>query len=221
MKLIAELTEEVEYLSEDIGGKKHLYITGPFAIAEEVNKNNRFYPRSVMERALNEYIDARLKTRTAYGELGHPPGPKINEDRIALLATNLDWDKNRVIGKARILDTPMGKIVEGIMEGGGKLGVSTRALGSVKANSKGINEVQDDLNFRTIADVVTDPSGPGCFVNGIMENVEFFYDAARGTYIEEHIDDIKKDIKKMSLREINEKKFILFENFLAGLSKKS
>lgn len=216
MRLITELTEEVSLLSEERNGVKRHIIKGKFAVSEEVNKNGRIYPKSVMENAVNRYITEKVSNQTAYGELGHPQGPKINEDRISHLIEELTWDKNDVYGKAVLFNTPMGNIAKSIMEGGGRIGVSTRGLGSLKPNSKGIQEVQNDLRFATIADIVTDPSGPGCFVKGIMENVEYYYNADDDSYVEK-VENVIKEVHKMSKRQLEENTFRLFKKFLDEL----
>lgn len=222
MKLITELnTDLLEFktTTDTANGKKNLYIEGVFAQSEIINKNNRVYPRSVMEGAMTKYITEKVDNRTAYGELGHPEGPKINEDRISHLIESLDWDKNNVMGRARILNTNMGKIVEGIIDGGGRVGVSTRGLGSVKPNNNGIMEVQNDFRIATAADIVTDPSGPNCMVNGIMEGVEWVFDATRNTFMENRIEQFAETIKKMDKHELNEKKLSLFTMYLAEIAK--
>lgn len=221
MRLITELTTEnlaFNTINED-NGKRKLYIEGVFAQSEIVNRNNRVYPKSVMEAAMTKYIGEKVKNCTAYGELGHPQGPKINEDRISHLIESLTWDGNNVVGKARVLDTNMGRIVEGIMDGGGRVGVSTRGLGSVKPNNRGIMEVQNDFRIATAADIVTDPSGPNCMVNGIMEGVEWIFDATKGTFMETKIEQMSDIVKKFSKQELDEKKLALFEYYIANVAK--
>lgn len=213
MKLIQEITEEVSLLLEDVSGKKRHIIKGRFAVSEEVNKNGRMYPKSVLENAVNKYIKEKVENQTSYGELDHPTGPKINSDRISHLIEELTWDNNVVMGKAVVLNTPMGQIAKAIMDGGGRLGVSTRGLGSLKENAKGIQEVQNDLHFSTIADLVTNPSGPSCWVNGIMENTEYYYDAENQTYAEK-VSNVVKEVHKLSKRQLEENSFKLFKNFL-------
>jgi hypothetical protein len=218
MKLICEQAEEIKYLVEEKEGKKKMYITGIFLQSEQKNRNGRVYPRAVMEQALENYAD-KVTKRLAYGELGHPSGPKINEDRISHLIESLKWDGNNVIGRARVLDTTMGLNAQKIMEGGGSLGVSSRGLGSLKEIA-GINEVQNDFRIATAADIVIDPSGPNCFVNGIMEDVEFYLDSVKGTWMESHIEKVQRKMKKMSVHEINEKKLKIFEAYLGAISTK-
>lgn len=216
MLLIREITETVTPLIEDVAGKKRYMIEGRFAVSEEVNKNGRMYPKTVLENAVRKYVEAKVNTKTSYGELGHPVGPKINEPLISHLNESLTWDKNVVMGRAVIFDTTQGLNAKAIMDGGGTLGVSTRGLGSLKANSKGIQEVQDDLHFSTIADIVTDPSGPGCFVKGIMENVEYYYNAADDTYAEK-VEEMVKQVHKLSKRQLEEQSYRMFKSFLDEL----
>jgi hypothetical protein len=215
MRLITEINENIECIVE--GENKSLYITGPFMQSEVKNNNGRIYPKSVMESAVSKYLENKVNNRTAYGELGHPNGPKINEDRISHLITELKWNGNDVIGKARILNTNMGNIARGIQEGGGQLGVSSRGLGTLKQISSGIMEVQNDFHIATAADIVTDPSAPGALVNGIMENVEYFFDESNGDFLARKSTEIKEQIKKMSIKEIEEKKFRIFESFIKSI----
>ena len=167
MKLISELTENVKYLVEESDGKKNLYIEGIFLQSECVNKNKRKYSKSIMEREVNRYRKEFVEQNRALGELGHPDGPQINLERVSHRIVSLKEDGNNYIGKALILDTPMGNIAKSLLEGGTKIGVSSRGLGSLKPVN-GINEVQDDFYLATAADIVSDPSGPQCWVDGIM-----------------------------------------------------
>lgn len=202
-------------------GKKALYVSGPMLVAEQLNKNKRMYPGHIMEREVNRYIEDRIKTRTAWGELGHPNGPKVNEDRISHIVRELHREGNTYIGKAKVTDTPMGDIARGLIADGA-IGASSRGLGSLKEDAKlGGSIVQDDFRLAVAMDFVTDPSGPGCFVQGIMENVQYWYDAAKGTYVEERIDDYKSAIHKMSKSELESRALGLMESFLEGLSRKN
>lgn len=221
MKLIKELTEEISHeIVESVDGKKNLYIVGPFAQAELKNRNGRIYPRGVMEEAVSNYVSERVARKSAWGELGHPVGPKINETLVSHLIEQVSWDGNNVMGRAKVtLGTPNGKTLAGLIESGGSVGVSTRALGSVKQNSSGLMEVQQGLKFATLADAVLDPSAPDAFVNGIMESVDYFWDAADGTWVESRIDPMRKAMKQMSKAQLEERKLALFEAFLNGLSK--
>lgn len=215
-----ELTETIKPLVEDNDGKKSFYITGPFMQADLLNRNGRIYPKGVMESAVNKYITEKVQNKSAYGELGHPNGPKINEDRISHLITELKWDKNYVYGKAKVFDTPMGSIVKSVIDGGGNLGVSTRGLGSLKMNKENVNVVQDDFFLSTAADIVTDPSSQKAWVSGVMENIEWLYDESNGEYFMKKLDETKKTLKKMSLNEIEEKGLSLFESFIKTIVNK-
>ncbi len=219
MLLITELYQDLQYLTEarEDGGKNY-YITGIFLQAEQVNKNGRIYRLPVMERAVQKYIETKINNRTAYGELGHPQGPQINLDRVSHIITELKKDGNNFIGKARITDTPMGNIAKGLLESGANLGVSSRGLGSIKEKN-GIMEVQDDFYLATAADIVADPSAPNAFVKGILENVEWVYDASKDTWYQEKLDESKKRLRQLTKSQIEEIKFSLFESFISRLSK--
>lgn len=221
MLLITELTENVEYITEanEDGAKKH-YITGPFLVAEKQNKNGRIYRMNILEQEVARYMKEQVNEGRGYGELGHPPGPQINLERVSHMITELKKEGNVFIGKALIAETPMGNIARGLMSSGAKLGVSSRGLGSLKPNSEGIMEVQNDFRLATAADIVSDPSAPGAFVNGIMENVEWIYDPIKGTWLEEKVNDIKNQIHKMSKRELEERTLSLFENHIKALTAK-
>lgn len=221
MKLICEQIEEVKYITETSeNGQKNLFITGVFMVSEEINKNKRFYPKAVMETEVKRYMEEAVAKNRAYGELGHPQGAAINLDRVSHMIKDLRMEGNLVIGKAHITNTPMGNIVKGLMESGANLGVSSRGLGSLKENKEGIMEVQNDFRLATAADIVADPSAPGAFVKGIMEGVEYYYDAAEGTWIQERIEPMRESMRKLSVKELNEKKLQYFETFLAGLTRK-
>jgi hypothetical protein len=226
MKLITELHETYQVIEEaKEGGKKSLYIHGIFMQGDVKNRNGRIYPMPILEREVNRYVTSHVKQNRATGELGHPQGPKINEDRISHLITELKRDGTDIIGKAKILSTPMGNIARALIDDGVKIGVSSRGIGSVKERN-GINEVQKDFYLATV-DIVTDPSAPSAFVNGIMEGVEYFYNPSMGIWTAKEVDlfaekteEVKKEVKKMSIREINEKKLQLFEQYIARLARK-
>jgi len=213
MKLISEISQDVQYLTEEKDGKKFLYVAGPYISVNTPNRNNRIYSKGIMEPVVEGFVKDKINNKTAYGEWGHPQGPKINEERISHRITSLDWDGNNVIGKAVVLDEGQGKIMRSIIESGGRFGMSTRGLGSVKPNSQGLQEVQNDFKLVTV-DAVTDPSGLNCWVNGIMEGVDWVYDAARGSYMENKVEDLAKAMKKISKRELLEKKYELFRYYL-------
>lgn len=225
MKLITEVfNEDCEVLTESAeNGKKHYFIEGIFMQGDLKNRNGRIYPSAVLEKEMNRYNKDFIQTKRALGELGHPDGPQINGDRVSHLITEMKRDGSNFVGKAKILGTPMGEIVKTFIDEGVKVGVSTRGLGSVKQTKEGIMEVQDDFHLATV-DVVTDPSGPNCFVNGIMENTEYYYDIASGTwktqeFIEEAVREVKREYKK-TVRKIDENTAAkLFENFIKSLRK--
>ena len=220
MKLITELVEDVEYLSEAKGdGEKEHYIHGIFLQSDVKNRNHRVYPEEVMDKEVNRYVNEVITPRRAFGELGHPAGPQINLDRVSHIIVELKKDGKNYIGKAKLTDTPMGNTAKGLLKAGAKLGVSSRGMGSLK-ESKGVMIVQPDYHIATAADIVADPSAPGAFVEGIMENVEWFYDAVKGTWHEEKIDMIKKSVKSMSLEEIEHNKLSIFEDYIASLTVK-
>lgn len=222
MKLITELTEEIQYISEanEKTGKKDMYIEGIFLQAEIQNRNGRKYPINVLENEVNRYKREVISHNRAYGELGHPSGPSINLDRVSHIITELKRDGNNFMGKAKITETPMGNIARGIMESGGQLGVSSRAMGSLK-ESGGVMVVQNDLKLSTAADIVADPSAPDAFVKGIMENVEWFYDEANGVWLQEKAEATKKSMHKLSSKKLEEQKLAIFEGFLTSLASKN
>jgi hypothetical protein len=221
MKLFTELVEKVELITErDKSGKKSLFIEGVFLQANIKNRNGRIYPIDVMEKEVSRYNEEVVSKNRAFGELGHPSGPTINLDRVSHIITELRKDGNNFIGKARIADTPMGQIARGIMESGGQLGVSSRAMGSLKEQN-GIMVVQNDLKISTAADIVADPSAPDAFVNGIMEGVEWIFDPIKETWLEEKANNLAKKIHKMSKKQLEEQKLSIFENYIASLTVKN
>lgn len=221
MKLITELNEQVELVTEQTeAGKKNYFIEGIFLQSEIINRNGRKYARNIMEKEVSRYNREIVEKNRAFGELGHPSGPSINLHRVSHIITELRQDGNNFIGKAKITDTPMGQIARGIMESGGQLGVSSRAMGSLKEEN-GIMVVQNDLKISTAADIVADPSAPDAFVNGIMEGVEWIWEnellvAKKPEQIEETVTEIETAV---SSRELEEKKLQIFENFLNKISK--
>ena len=216
MKLIRETIEDVKYLVETSeNGKKNLYIEGIFLVSEQPNRNRRLYEKATMEREVQRYREEYIKTNRALGELGHPDTPSINLERVSHIITDLREDGNVYIGKAKILDTPYGNIVKNFIDSGVSLGVSSRGMGSVVSRRDGINVVQDDFRLATAADIVADPSAPGAFVNGIMENKEWLF--VEGRYVEVDIENAKTQIRKASRKEIEHVALGLFENFLRKL----
>lgn len=217
MKLLRELTEDVEYLKESKEGKESLYLRGPFAQAEVGNRNKRIYPLEILEREIIRYTKESIDRRNAFGELGHPAGPNINLDRTCIIITEMIKDGNNFIGKAKVTTEGMGKIVRGLIEDGARLGVSTRALGSIKLNRAGLNEVQKDLRLLAV-DVVADPSGPDCWTDAIMEGASWIYEAGSGKWVE-YVDETRKVMK--NLPKIDESTQLkLFQDFLNTISNK-
>ena len=216
MKLISEIVENVQVVTE--GASKDLYIEGVFLQSEMANKNKRIYPKSVMEKEVTRYMKEYVDSKRAFGELGHPEGPTINLDRVSHIITSLREDGNNYIGRAKILNTPMGNIVKGLIEGGAQLGVSSRGMGTLKEKEDGINEVQNDFYLATAADIVADPSAPDAFVQGIMENKEWMFVNGGWTY--QNIDETRKLIETTKKKQLEEVKIRVFENFLNSLSKK-
>ena len=218
MKLILETVQDVKYLTEEKDGKKDFFIEGIFLQGDIVNRNGRRYPLHVLEKEVDRYIKEKVETKRAYGELGHPDGPSINLDRISHLITEIRQDGSNFIGKAKILPTPMGDIARNIIEGGGVLGVSTRGIGSLK-EVDGIMEVQDDFQLATAADIVSDPSAPDAFVNGIMEGIEFWYTDDGRLVKEPAAEAAKKHIEEsVSRNELSEeRKLEIFQNYLRSL----
>lgn len=216
MKLITELNEDVQVLTESKDGKKKFFIEGVFIQCGVVNKNKRIYPENIVENEVKRYIRESVDKNRAWGELNHPQGPQINLERASHLIKSLIREGKNYIGKAEVLDTPMGNVVKGLLESGGSVGVSTRGLGSLKPLNNGINEVMNDFRLATAADIVSDPSAPDAFVRGIMEGVEWFY-TDKG-YVAQRVDEMKKSFHNMSKRQLEERKLMAFNKFMNFLA---
>lgn len=214
MKLIKEITESVQYLTEEKDGKKSLFIEGPFLVAERQNKNKRLYEYNTLKKEVDRYTQEYINKNRAFGELGHPDTPTINLDRVSHMVTGLREDGTQWVGKAKILDTPMGNIARNLIEGGAMLGVSSRGMGSLKMVN-GVNVVQPDFYLATAADIVADPSAPGAFVQGIMEGKEWML--VDGKWTEVHLQEAKKEIRKASRKQIEQVSLQIFENFIKKL----
>lgn len=226
MKLITEVfTEDYEIITEaNEEGKRSFFIEGIFMQSEVKNRNGRVYPRSVLEKETQRYTKEFIETKRSLGELGHPDGPQINGDRVSHLITELRQDGKDFYGRAKILSTPMGEIVKTFIDEGVKIGVSTRGLGSVKKTNEGVMEVQPDFHLSTV-DIVTDPSAPGAFVKGVMENVEYYYDIVSGNWVAQQVvEEIEKEAKaeyKTITRTIGEDTAVkMFEAFIRSLRNK-
>jgi len=218
MKLITEYTEtDVQCIVEkkEDGSKSHV-IEGVFMQAESKNRNGRVYPKAVMESAVKKYVDEQVSKDRAVGELNHPDGPTVNLDKVSHKITDLKFEGNDVMGKARILDTPMGNIVKGLLEGGVQLGVSTRGMGSLEQRN-GTMYVKDDFMLNTV-DIVQDPSAPNAFVNGIMEGVDWVWN--NGVIEAQVIEKMETEIKKASRSDLYETQTREFKNFLSLMKNK-
>ena len=219
MKLIAEYTEQnLEVLTEqdEKSGKKKYIIEGIFMQAEQKNRNGRIYPKPVMEKALGKYNSEQVSKGRAVGELNHPEGPTVNLDKVSHKIESLKWKGNDVVGKATILETPMGKIVQGLLDGGVNLGVSTRGMGSLK-NGNNAMVVQPDFMLNAV-DIVQDPSAPSAFVNGVMEGVEWVWN--NGIIEAQTIEQMETEIKKAPRSDLYETQVREFKNFLSLLKSK-
>jgi len=216
MKLIKEVFESTSLVVEEKLGKgKTYFIEGVFLQSELQNRNGRMYPEKIMDKEVSRYMEQYVKQNRAYGELGHPDSPSINLDRVSHLIVDLRKEGTNYIGKAKILDTPMGKIAQGLLDGGANLGVSSRALGSLQMNKEGVQVVQDDFMLSTAADIVADPSAPDAFVRGIMESREWTF--VDGKFVEKNIEEAKSFIKKTSSRNLEEAKIRAFQYFLSKI----
>jgi hypothetical protein len=214
MKLITEhLDHNLEYIVEAKDGKKNVIIEGIFMQAESTNRNGRVYPRAVMESAVHKYVTEQVIRGRAVGELNHPEGPTINLDKVSHRITELSWDGNNVMGRALILDTPMGQIVKGLVEGGVQLGVSSRGMGTL-VQQRGVNVVGKDFILATI-DIVQDPSAPEAFVNGIMEGVEWIWD--NGILKAQDVEKYETEIKRASSSQLSETQLKVWSDFLSKL----
>ena len=218
MRLIKEFNEEIRYLTEESKDPKkpNVFIEGVFLQSDLKNKNGRIYPKEIMQREVNRYVEENVKTKRAYGELGHPEGPTVNLDRVSHMIVSLKEDGSNYIGKAKVMDTPMGRIVKELISEGAQLGVSSRGLGTLKERG-GINEVQDDFMLATAADIVADPSAPDAFVQGIMEGKEGAF--VNGRWTEQDIEQSQSIINRASSGELEEQKMVVWNNFLQKLSK--
>ena len=214
MKLITEVNESIKVLKEQHEGKPRFFIEGIFLQAEKKNRNGRVYPVGILRKEVDKYVGEFVEQNRAFGELGHPDGPTVNLERVSHMITELYEDGNNFIGKAKIMETPYGKIVGNLLSEGAKLGVSSRGMGSVKERA-GTNYVQDDFSLATAADIVADPSAPDAFVEGIMEGKEWVWN--NGILEEVHIDKYKKAVKKAPARKLNETKINAFRDFISRL----
>ncbi len=218
MKLICELNEVINYLTEakDEQGGKSYFIEGVFLQGDIKNRNGRVYPAEVLDKEISRYNKEYVEKNRAYGELGHPQGPTINLERVSHMITDLKRDGSNFMGRAKIMtETPYGAIVKSLMDEGAQLGVSSRGMGTVKPNGKGVAEVQNDFYLATAADIVADPSAPDAFAQGIMEGKEWVWE--NGIIREATIADYQNEIKTSSRKELEEAKIRVFEDFISKL----
>jgi hypothetical protein len=214
MKLISEEIQSAEYLVEENNGKKEYKIRGVFLQSDIKNRNGRVYPREILVREVNRYNKEFVQKNRAFGELGHPDGPTVNLERVSHMVKSLTADGSNFIGEAKIMDTPYGKIVKGLIDEGAQLGVSSRGMGSL-IQRNGVNYVKDDFYLATAADIVADPSAPDAFVEGIMESKEWVWD--NGVLKQVDIESWKKQIQEAKRTVLEEKKLKVFKSFLTKL----
>ena len=216
MLLITEVNDNVKLVTEEVNGEKQYHIDGVFMQAEQKNRNGRVYPSKTLMNEVKRYNNEYVKSSRAMGELGHPDGPQLNLERVSHLIKELRIDGNDVYGRAKILDTPYGKIVKDLIKEGVKIGVSSRGMGSLKQNKQGINEVQDDFSLAAV-DIVADPSAPDAYVQGIMEGKEWVWE--NGILTSREIESHKEVISKTASRDLDEAKLYCFADFLSKLRK--
>jgi len=214
MKLIKELVESVSYITEEADGKKTMFIEGPFLVYDQKNRNGRLYEKHVLGKEVNRYMEDYVNKNRAFGELGHPETPTINLERVSHLITHLHDNGQHWVGRAKILETPMGNIAKNLIDGGAQLGVSSRGMGSL-VSKNGVNVVQPDFHLATAADIVADPSAPGAFVQGIMEGKEWML--VNNVWTEVHLQEAKQEIVKASKKDIEKVSLRIFENFIRKL----
>ena len=214
MKLISEEISQAEYIVEEANGKKDYKIRGVFLQSEIRNRNGRVYPVDILNKEVKRYNAEFINKKRAFGELGHPDGPTVNLERVSHMITKLYPEGKNFIGEAKIMNTPYGKIVKGLIDEGAQLGVSSRGMGSLEQRG-GANYVKDDFYLATAADIVADPSAPDAFVEGIMENKEWIWN--NGVLVEKNIDAWKREIESAKRNALAEAKVKVFQNFLKNL----
>ena len=215
MKLICEELDNVEFICEASKTGKNYFIEGIFMQANVKNRNGRVYPKEILQKEVKRYETNYIKQKRAFGELGHPDGPTVNLERVSHMITDLKQSGNDFVGKAKIMDTPYGKIVKNLIDEGARLGVSSRGMGSLKPIGRNIQQVQDDFYLATAADIVADPSAPAAFVNGVMEGKEWIWD--NGILDERAVARIGKKISKVSKKDLEEESLKAFESFMSKL----
>ena len=214
MKLISEEVQNAEYITEEVNGKKNYKIRGVFLQSEIKNRNGRVYEKEILEKEVSRYNAEFINKKRAFGELGHPDSPTVNLERVSHMITTLYPDGTNFIGEAKIMNTPYGKIVKGLIDEGAQLGVSSRGMGSLEQRG-GANYVKDDFYLATAADIVADPSAPDAFVEGIMESKEWVWN--NGVLVEKNIEAWKREIEGAKRHALAEAKVKVFTNFLKNL----
>ena len=219
MRLLSEVHEDINYITEaKEDGKDNFFIEGVFMQGNFKNRNGRVYPTEILEKEVARYNKEYVDKNRAYGELGHPQGPTINRERVSHMITKLERDGDNFVGKAKIMtETPYGAIVKSLIKEGAQLGVSSRGMGTLSAGKGGVQQVGKDFYLATAGDIVADPSAPLAFVEGIMEEREWIFE--NGIWSVQQAENMKEQVIKMSVQEVEDKKFKIFETFLNSLNK--
>ena len=218
MKLMTEINEDLRYITEEDKetGKTNSIIEGVFMQSNIKNRNGRFYPKETMQNEVARYMKENIAKNRAYGELGHPAGPTINLERVSHMITSLKEDGDNFVGRAKIMDTPYGNIVKNLMSEGAQLGVSSRALGTLKEKN-GVMEVQKDFRLSTAGDIVADPSAPEAYVRSVMEGAEWVYDVSSGNWVTEQVNDQVKALGVKDAKALEEQTLVMFQKFLDSI----
>ena len=215
MKLLTEQITDVNYVTEAAAdGEKNVFIEGTFLQGDIQNRNGRMYPMEILESEVQRYVKEFVTPKRAFGELGHPEGPIINLERVSHLITSLKKEGSNFVGRAKVMDTPFGKIVKSLIKEGAQLGVSSRGIGSLQQRRSGVNVVRDDFHLATAADIVADPSAPDAFVRGIMENKDWVYE--NGAFKVRDLEEYKQEIRRAGRHQLEEKTLNAWERFLGG-----
>tara|TARA_R110000772_G_scaffold171813_1_gene283736 strand:- start:190 stop:852 length:663 start_codon:yes stop_codon:yes gene_type:complete len=218
MKLMTEINEDLRYITEEDKetGKTNSIIEGVFMQSNIKNRNGRFYPKETMSKEVGRYMQENVSKNRAYGELGHPAGPTINLERVSHMITSLKEDGDNFVGRAKVMDTPYGNIVKNLMSEGAQLGISSRAMGTLKEKN-GMMEVQKDFRIATAGDIVADPSAPEAYVRSVMEGADWVYDAGTGNWVTEEVNDRVKALGMKNAKHLEEQTLELFQKFLNSI----
>ena len=216
MKLLTEQITDVNYIVEDAkDGEKNVFIEGTFLQGDIQNRNGRMYPMEILESEVNRYVKEFVSKKRAFGELGHPEGPIINLERVSHLIMSLKKEGSNFVGRAKVMDTPFGKIVKSLIKEGAQLGVSSRGMGSLQQRRSGVNVVRDDFHLATAADIVADPSAPDAFVRGIMENKDWVYE--NGAFKVRDLEEYKQEIRRAGRHQLEEKTLKAFRELMGEM----